>query len=164
MAIDEKVFKDAWALLCDRFNREPSKPVLAAYYETLSAKMTTAEFRIAAQRVFEEREFFPRPVDFLNAVRPDSRADALAQWELAQEYIAGNDVQLDAEAERVIGLLGGRRQLGMANTDTMPFVRKEFLQLYGEAAEIARRENQARLNSSEEGRKIASGVHLKALK
>lgn len=165
MAIDEKAFKDGWALLCDRFNREPSKPVMAAYYQTLSAKLTTEEFRIACQVVFEQREFFPRPADFLEAVRPDPKAEAMEQWEEVQKLMRGNGGwELTDEGQRVVRLLGGETHLKQTTRDQTPFVRREFLQLYGDALEIARREERPQLKAGPEAKRIAAGVNLKALK
>lgn len=139
--IDRHEFSKAWALLCERFGKQTSDILFVAYYDALTDRMSTEEFRAAAQRVFEEREFFPRPVDFLQAGR-DTRAEALAQWELAQSVIAGNRGYevLNAEARRVLLMLGGASELGRANLDQVPFIRREFFQLYGDAADIARRE------------------------
>ncbi len=164
MAIDEAVFRDGWAFLCDRFSREPSKPVMAAYYRSLTERMTTEEFRTACQVVFEQREFFPRPADFLEAVRPDPKAEAMEQWEQVQILMHGNGgYRLTAEGQRVVRLLGGETRLKQTTHDQTPFLRREFLQLYGAALEIARREERPQLEAGPEAKKIAAGVHLKAL-
>ena len=161
--IDQDVFKKAWTLLCERFNREPSQVLMSAYYGTLSEQMDTEQFRRAAHQVFVEREFFPRPVDFLNAAQPDPRADALDQWEQCQKLMRGDPVKLTDEGKRVVQLLGGERQLKETKLDAVPFVRKEFLQLYGEAAAIAQRESRQQISASPEARRLTDTVHLKAL-
>lgn len=163
--IDEKVFKDTWALLCDRFNREPSTPLMLAYYRTLSGRMTTAEFRAAAQAVFEEREFFPRPADFLEAARPDPKAEAMDQWELVQKLMKGDvdTTALSEEGRRVVRMLGGASQLRDTQLDALPFVRRDFMQLYGDAVEIARREQRPSLAAGPEAKKIAATVNLRAM-
>ena len=162
--IDEPTFRKAWTLLCERFNREPSTALMQAYYGTLSERMTTDEFRAAANQVFIAREFFPRPLDFLEAVRTDPRAEALDQWEQVQELMRGNIHQLTAEADRVVRILGGPSQLRNTQLEAVPFVRRDFLALYGDAVEISRREHPPTLQGGAEAKRIAGGVDLRRLK
>lgn len=155
--IDEKVFRDAWALLCDRFGRQPSTPLMLAYYKTLNDRMTTAQFKASAQRIFVEREFFPRPADFLG---DDTKASALEQWEQVQDLMRGfgNREALNAESKRVVLMLGGESKLRSTPLDAMQYVRRDFLALYGDAAEVAQREAGGRIEATREGRQIAESL------
>lgn len=159
--IDPKEFRAAWVLLCERFNREASDLLMQAYYDDLSSQMDTGMFKRAARIVFREREFFPRPVDFLEAVEPDSEAAALTQWGLVQSVMAGNDDahrQLDPESRRVVQLIGGIGTLRNTELNRVHFVRREFFDLYGKAAEIARREGVGRIPPSPAAKRITAAA------
>lgn len=157
--IDQSVFKTTWALLCERFNRQHSDPLMLAYYKTLSEQMSTDQFRAASQMIFEEREFFPRPADFLERARPSIEAECMSQWEAVQGWISGGSaVGVNEESQRVVRMLGGRHQLGMTNVDSLPFVRKEFFQLYGDAATVARRESGERIAPTAESLQITAAL------
>jgi hypothetical protein len=156
--LDQKVFRDAWALLCDRFGRERSTPLMLAYYKTLSPSMTTDQFRAACQRIFVEREFFPRPADFLEAVRPDPKASALEQWEQVHELMRGYPANLSAEARRVVAMLGGEHKLRMTPLDAIQYVRRDFMELYGDAVQVALREAGNRVLPTPEGSAITAAL------
>jgi len=133
--IDPTVFSHEWDLLCARFNRKPLKELMARYYDILSPQMSTGEFRAAAVCVLNSAEFFPRPLDFSLAIRPDPAISALDQWELCERVMQGEHGILERmteEGRRVVALLGGPVRLGMTSLDSVPFVRKEFLARYRE--------------------------------
>jgi hypothetical protein len=92
--IDDREFKSAWAMLCERFGKQFSKAMVSAYYNTLSPKLTTAEFKASALR--------------------------------------------------------------RTNLDVLPHVRREFLQLYGDAATIARREAGERIAPTKDQLKVTA--------
>jgi hypothetical protein len=156
--IDEKVFRDSWALLCDRFGREQSKPLMLAYYRAISPQLTTDQFKAACQRIFVEREFFPRPADFLADARPDPKAEALEQWEQVQALMKGEPANLSPEAKRVVNMLGGERKLRMTDLDAIQYVRRDFMELYDDAVEVARREAGGRILPTPEGNAITQAL------
>lgn len=127
--IDHKVFKVEWSILAVRFGKEFPDPVIARYYQHLTDRMDTAEFRAACQRIFAGHEFFPTPDDFLE----DKATDALRQWELAERAIRGLDPDLSRlsdAGQRTVRLLGGLRHLKQMRESDLPFRRKEFLELH----------------------------------
>lgn len=158
--IDQNVFKQAWALLSERFGREQSDILMKAYYDDLSPDMDTESFRRAVRHVFRNREFFPRPIDFIDAVRPDVEAEALGQWELAPAAVhdANARGRLTKEARRVIDLIGGFDVFRQTPPDGMSYVRREFMQLYGKAVEIARREAGERIPPSPEAKRMTEAA------
>lgn len=159
--IDKPTFKRAWALLCERFNREPSDVMTQMYYRTLSARMSTEEFQHAAQRIFNEREFWPKPADFYTeADRGDPEATALEQWEVVHSIMRGfgGEERLTAEGKRVVAMLGGERKLRNTKLDEVQFVRRDFLKLYGDAQAIAQRETRPLIQANEEGQAITAAA------
>lgn len=158
--IDQHEFRNQWTLLTERFGRDPGDAVAAAYYEILSSEMDTESFRAASRHVFRHREFFPRPIDFIDATRPDIEAEALEQWELAPAatHDAGARSRLTKEARRVVDLLGGFDVFRQTSPDKLSHVRREFMQLYGKAAEVARREASRQLEATPDAKRIAETV------
>ncbi len=65
--IDADVFIAAWGTLERRFHRDMGDDVAVEYKTALDAVLGTEQFVRAARVVFFEREFFPRPADFLEA-------------------------------------------------------------------------------------------------
>jgi hypothetical protein len=160
--IEQSVFKDTWAVLCERFNRDYSPAMATAYYQSLSARLDTEQFKAGVQRVFEQNEFFPKPADFFE-VR-DIKAESLEQWELISDVMRGftpiASPALTEESRRVVRLLGGESKLRNTQLDEVQFVRRDFLQLYGDASEIADREHDRRISGGREARKIAAAVQI----
>lgn len=158
--IDEKTFRDAWALLCDRFSKQPSTPLMLAYYKTLTERMDTQQFKLAAQRIFEEREFFPRPADFLEGARPDPVASALEQWEQVLDLMRGfgNRERLTAESRRVVALLGGEQKLRNTDLDAIQYVRRDFMELYGDAVQVSQREAGGRIEPTKESLRLTAEI------
>lgn len=158
--IDQNVFKQAWAVLCERFGREQSDILMKAYYDDLSPDLDTNSFRRAVRYVFRNREFFPRPIDFIDAVRPDVETEALEQWELAPAAVNSADARrrLTKEARRVIDLIGGFDVFRQSPPEQLRHVRREFMQLYGKAAEIARREDGGRIPAGPEAKRITEAA------
>ena len=143
--IDQDVFNIEWAVICERCNRDPSQVLAARYYQSLSPRMTTEEFRVAARVVFEECEFLPPVAAFIEAVRPSVEAEALEQWELCERVMAGSKkalMRMSPAGRRTAQLLGGMDRLRNTKLAEIQFVRRDFLKLFGDAEEIHRRETE----------------------
>lgn len=137
--IDQGVFKNEWAILCERFNRQHSAPIAARYYQHLSERMDTEQFRAASLRVFGFNEFFPTPEDFVTKITGTEDAEALDQWELCLRVMEGERHILDRmspDGQRIIALLGGVDRLGQTPLDSVPFVRKDFLAMFSDAKAV----------------------------
>ena len=160
--IDQDVFNIEWAVICERFNRDPSHVLAARYFQALSPRMTTEEFLAAARVVFEEQTFFPRPMDFIEAIRPSVEAEALAQWELCDQVMAGSTKALERMSpagRRTAQLLGGTDRLRNTRLNDVQFVRRDFMKLFGDAEEIYRREAQpTALPVSDQAREVLAGA------
>lgn len=170
--IEKGVFKNEWAALCERFRltgkKEPSQLMMRRYYRYLSGRLSTDQFRQAAQVVYAEREFFPKPADFVEAVATDSDLEALEQWELVRSAMKrsrdGLPEEATEETRRLVAKEGGLRSMGLVKLDEMQFVERRFKRAYGTLA--ATREGRKELPPvTEEGRKALqdAGVDLKVL-
>ena len=160
--IDQDVFNIEWAVICERCNRDPSQVLAARYYQSLSPRMTTDEFRVAARVVFEECEFLPPVAAFIAAIRPSVEAEALEQWERCEHVMGGSKqalMRMSPTGRRTVQLLGGIDRLRNTKLDELQFVRRDFLKLFGDAEEIHRRENQpTALPVSDQARKILASA------
>ena len=74
------VFVREMAFLEERFNREHTDQVLARYYDTLSARLTTEEFAAAARYVFDHDSFWPPPARFIELAQGNPKEDATREW------------------------------------------------------------------------------------
>lgn len=158
--IEQSVFKDWWELLCERFNRQPSRVLSAAYYKSLSPRLTTEQFQAAARRIFDGAEFFPKPDDFLERAEMSTEAVALSQWDVVHDLMRGFDVhdRLTEESRRIVRMLGGESQLRMTPLDRVGLIRRDFLAMYGDAVEIAAREASPAIEAGDEAKQIAASV------
>lgn len=161
--IDRTAFAGAWKRLCRRFNRPVEADELAEWYAYLSPRLETEEFLAAAQKLWASREFFPRPDDFLKAVRPSQEAEAASQWELCLQVMAGERGVLERmtpAGQKTVALLGGPRALGQTPVDEVHFRRREFLERYPNALESSRREGRVTLGpwSNEDSKRLREAV------
>lgn len=132
--IDEGIFRNEWAVLCERFGKYDGSRVIAKrYFEHLSPRLSTEEFVSAARKLFAESEFFPKPADFVEAVGRGGRALAEADWEHAHALMWGDDSayeKLSEEGKRAVKLMGGRYRLKSTHVDEAKWRRREFLELH----------------------------------
>jgi hypothetical protein len=97
---------------------------------------------------------------------PDSPvAQTGEQWERVQELMRGFGAMadLDPEAYRVVRMLGGESKLRNTPVDAVQFVRRDFMELYGDAAEVAAREAGHRIASTPEGDRLTAEIMQKAI-
>lgn len=140
--INEQLFKEAWARLDLRWPGRATTDLGKMYYVVLNEEMTTEQFQYAVGVVFRNREFFPRPVDFVEAVREDVQSEAMDQWEIVQKVMSGNHAfaveELSEAGRRVLRVMGGEMALRKTGTSDQRFIRAEFLRLYETAAQAER--------------------------
>ena len=163
--IDREQFNRAWRMLCKRLRRDLDAEEAADYRAWLSERMDTDQFLEAARHLWATCKFFPEPTAFIEAIRPSVEAEALEQWELCGQVMAGSKeafIHMSLTGKRTVRLLGGPDRLRNTKLDQVPFVRRDFLKLFGDAEEIYRREKQrTALPLSDKAKEIlASAVPL----
>lgn len=136
MPLDKRVFLREMAVLAELFNRpQLSDPLVARYYEYLSARMTTTEFEAAAKRIFEEERYWPAPITFLHAVKGDPARKAREEWDALLEKAARNELsELSEAGKKALKALGGWSTVAYADQGRLPSLRRAFLESYGDAS------------------------------
>lgn len=137
--IDEGVFKNEWADLCERFRLtgedEPSQRQMKRYYSYLSERMDTDSFREASEAVWARREFFPKPTDFVEAVQGDAEERAHEVWdavlEMASDWRNARPSEvLDEAGQKALRQVGGVKKLALMDKADLDFRRKDFIAAY----------------------------------
>lgn len=137
--IDEKIYRDEWTLLCERFrmtgDKEPSAEMMRRYYNHLTRHLDTETFQRQCERIYVENRFFPDPPDFIPARSADVRA--VEQWEQVNKLLrnaASPLDSLDEPARRAVYAMGGLGRIG-SDVDTLDFRRKDFMEFYVQFSE-----------------------------
>jgi len=86
VSLDRSVFVREMTLLHERFGRSPNKQVMHRYYETLRDRLTTEQFEHAARVVFDNDQFWPAPMRFVEVIQGDADENAANAWTMVLEY------------------------------------------------------------------------------
>lgn len=129
--IDLKVFEDEIILLMDWFNRDFEAATLKRLHQRLSHHLTTEQFKEAASKVFDTARFFPTVEDFVNAVKGNSEAQSLEEWEKCLKAASRGDTgvadTLTPAGKFALRSIGGISGLGQVDVDQHKWVKKEFV-------------------------------------
>jgi hypothetical protein len=130
--IDETMFAQEIELLCERFNRVPSQPVIVRYYEFLEARMTTTQFQEAAIAIFNQDQFWPSPQRFIDCVFGNLDDQASLEWsKLLAAHQSATRADVSTIARKVWSEIFAAGQLQGDNADQRAsFVRRDFIQTY----------------------------------
>ena len=74
--LDKQLFLKNFAGICELFDKQASGTLTAIYYESIKT-MTDQEFKAAITRITTTAKFFPKPADFLEALRVDESAQPI---------------------------------------------------------------------------------------
>ena len=131
MMIDQLVFLEEIGILMDWFEKDFEEATLKRLHQRLSQHLSTEEFKLAANQVFDTAKFFPRVCDFVSAIKGDPETQALKEWEQCIKAAAWNDKEmiahLSTQGQSALHLVGGLYKLGMATEDELKWVKKEFV-------------------------------------
>ena len=140
--IERERFFEVWERLCVRFNRD-TEGEAAEYYRWLSTQMTTDEYVAAATKLWATREFFPRPIDFVDAMRPSVSAEAFRQWELVYKQATREStdgwMHMDDLCKRAVSTVGGIDGVTHASPSQIAVLYDRFSRAYRDLA-LAERE------------------------
>lgn len=150
-----------WALLNERFGQTKSSELAAFYYAELSAALTSEQIKAGVRKILVAGRFFPSPDEIMQAAGMSSEANALAEWETCMAVMAGRRgayERLSETGQRLVRLLGGEYALTQTPIESVPFVRKEWLKLYEDAAEVAANERGMLAPVTAEGRRLLNAA------
>jgi hypothetical protein len=135
--IDQGIFGKEITILCERFDRALTKPVMARYYEILTVQMDTAQFEMASRRIFAEETFFPSPATFIEKALGSIKNNAELEWLRLMEAQTKNErCELSQSGRRALTAIGGTWAL--RNVTNSSRLHSDFLSSY-QAAELERR-------------------------
>lgn len=134
--IDRQVFVRELTMLCERFERALTEPVMARYYEILSRALTTEQFEAAAVRAFGESTFFPSPAQLIDYALGSVDDAAELEWlELMRAIQDNRRAQLTDAGRAALAAIGGSWALQSEPSDRL---RRAWLPAYVAAARAQR--------------------------
>lgn len=136
MLFSDVQFAAAWTVLEDRFGRKHNAQTVKIYRDILQVELTAEQFSEACRAAFRMETFFPSPQKLIDygTGAGDFTLRALAAWDEAIERVTRGLPATDAPGP-VRTLLRGAcngEQLGMIDTKSLQFVKKEFVSRYGQ--------------------------------
>lgn len=136
--IDRVAFVREMTLLCERFDRALTEPVMARYYETLSAALSTEQFVCAARRAFDEAIWFPSPSQLIDYALGSVEDAAELEWlELMRATQQARRAQLTDAGRDALTAIGGSWAL---QTEAHDRLRRAWREAYIASAVARRRQ------------------------
>ena len=131
---NEVKFKEYMATLCELHDRTMSKLLTDLYWRVLEP-YTDEEAEKAFQEIIYTSKFFPKPADFIEALKGKVQNRATLAWLEVLEAVAriGNYQSVkfsDPVIHSVVNAMGGWPQLCMMEAKEEKWKQKEFERLY----------------------------------
>jgi len=136
---NEVKFKEYLATLCELHDRTVSKLLTDLYWKVLEP-FTDDQCEKAFQEIIYSSKFFPKPVDFIEALCGSKKTQATESWLEVLDAVKriGNYESVmfsDPAIHSVIQAMGGWPQLCMMENPEVKWKQKEFECLYEVIAE-----------------------------
>ena len=136
MPVDKSVFSELLAELAGYYNRELSPLVYKAWFKFVGEKLTTEQFTAAVEQAVCYKSFMPTPEELLKLAVGNSEEIALEEWEKCLDAaIRGNSAivsYLSPAGQFALRTIGGLRRLAQAEEKDNHWIRKEFMQSWGQ--------------------------------
>lgn len=155
--IDRVAFARVMGGFADRIGRALAPETAEMYYDVLASTLTTDEFLAGARIVFRSHVYntWPSPQQFIDAIKP-ANAPALDAGELFETVLEtvnrtslpwsdrlASIMALGPVVERAYRAAGGRREMECVPLDSVPFVRRRFVEAFEHAVESEARQQDA---------------------
>lgn len=136
MPLDKRAFLAELGMLADRFGRTVSEPVMLRYYDTLSQRLTTEEFKRASRIIFDRDKFWPEPMRFVDAVKGNATEEAAAAWNaLVAAAAMGDHAAVHGATLAALRASGVTfRDVELASDARLGSIRKSFVAAFERAA------------------------------
>ena len=140
--MDAKHFAALMAQLGDRFGRNVSASIVAAYWTAITPHLQPDQIHAGFDAIFFSDTYFPSPQRWVEAATGNLDAAALTMWDEALEADRSNRrPELDAIARDTFKSLGGWQVVAAPDRTALLRVREKFL------SEYATRARQIRINA-----------------
>lgn len=107
---------------------------LKTWYKYLSQNLTIEELAIAIEKTICENRYMPTPKELVESVQGNELAIATTEFNLilkgAEQNKPLSEINISEIAKKAINHMGGINAIGMAQTTKIPFLKKEFIELY----------------------------------
>lgn len=134
--IDRMTFVREMVILCERFERALTDPVMGRYYEVLSQVLDTEQFELAARRAFVESAWFPSPGQLMDYALGSIEDSAELEWLNLMRAIQENRRATLTDAGRAaLAAIGGSWALQQEPSDRL---RRAWTPAYVAAARVQR--------------------------
>uniref|UniRef100_A0A6M3J9G8 DUF6475 domain-containing protein n=2 Tax=viral metagenome TaxID=1070528 RepID=A0A6M3J9G8_9ZZZZ len=134
--LNEIKFSEGMSLLCETYQREPSKLLMQAYYMALK-DLSDSEFETAIGKVLQDRKFnkMPMPGEIREYAIGNAEDKAILAYDAftkgkAQTGAYESVVFEDKLIHAVVQSMGGWYEVCMITEDEWKFKRREFIDLY----------------------------------
>lgn len=134
--MDKKQFAEIMTLLCEIYNRQPSKSLLAAYYMGLN-DLTIEQFKEAVSNLIKTRTYqsLPKPAEIREQITANLEDIALMAWKSLKDAMESVGAYQSPDFEDYIipacvDSLGGWSKLCRTESDELKWVQKDFERLY----------------------------------
>lgn len=129
--IDTQVFSSGITLLCNHYDRRLQPEVMRIWKEHLDSALTTEQFQQAVKTTLLDNRFFPTAKELVEAVKGNSEAQALQEWDRCLEGSSRADRSvvdtLTPAGKFALKAIGGITALGQVETSDIKWTRKEFI-------------------------------------
>lgn len=161
--IRKDVFYREFGLLFERFGRNAeavSDVLVNRYLSYLNEHLSTEDFEVAAQQVFNEDQFFPSPRRFVDIIHGNAKQNAERAWQDVLQLAQAGESDLSglpAATRDAVKAAGGWRAIAYAGNDFgLGQARRAFLDAY--AARLAKPVQAAAIDNSDPSGSLAVEV------
>jgi hypothetical protein len=135
--LDRELFGKTFTMLCEVYNRQPTGPLMEAYYMVLK-NMEPEAFRNSVVSLMANRSYqsLPKPAEILEYSKPNVEALAILAIEDIERAISkagayASPTFQDIVVNSVIDAIGGWVHVCKMSADEWKWAKKEIPKLYG---------------------------------
>ncbi len=129
----EREFETYWELLCERYGKTLSSPLVRLYAVTIRGEgLSGEEWGRAVAQAIRHNDFMPSIQKLIDYARPGFKAQALSEWDACLNRArAGEVATLPGTPTRTLmqSVTNGR-PLGEVPQERLEWVKREFLERY----------------------------------
>jgi hypothetical protein len=128
--LDKKIFSTGVDHLQTYYSRTLDPFARRVWYRHLS-QLSDEQFELAVEAAIASKHYLPTPSELVELVQGNSAQIAAEEWEVCLKAAQRGTVDgfmLSDTALQALRAIGGVSGLGMATSDRLPWLRKEFIE------------------------------------